>query len=147
MEKFFKNDNNIQSINNKIVKEVNLVKSIKSNYIIKRIFINIIPKIKLGIIKYNKTLQNKLGINFEYFKIISGKYKINGINGEGEEYTLDNNIKIFEGEYLNNKRNGKGKELTKEGKIIFEGEYLNGKKNGKGKEYNPKGEIIFEGEY
>ena len=50
----------------------------------------------------------------------------NNIKGsEGEEYTIDSNIKIFKGKYLNGKKNGKGKEYNYEGNLIFEGEYLN----------------------
>ena len=40
---------------------------------------------KLNIIKYNKYFQKQLSINIEYYKKISGKYKIDGINGNGEE--------------------------------------------------------------
>ena len=65
-------------------------------------------------IKYNKYLQKQLDISIEYFKCISGIYKINGINGNGKEYKLNPYTLIFEGEYLNGKKNGNGKEYFPE---------------------------------
>ena len=90
---------------------------------------------------YNKKLQKQLLIDLDYYKEISGKYKIGEINGKGKEYNIYNDELIFEGEYLNGKRNGKGKEYFNNGKLMFEGEYLNGKKNGKVKEYNYNGKF------
>ena len=128
--------------------EVNLYKSVKSFYIFKKIFLNLDERKKLNIVKYNRNLVTKFGINIDYVKKISGKYKINGINGYGEEYNQKTNYLIFEGEYLKGKRNGKGKEYNNDGKLIFEGEYLNGEKNGKVREYILNTNIlIFEGEY
>ena len=65
---------------------------------------------KLEMIKYNKYFQKQFEIDLEYYKKISGIYKINGINGYGKEYKLNANKLIFEGLYLNKRRNGKGKE-------------------------------------
>ena len=104
-------------------------------------------KDKLNIIKYNKYFQRILSIDIEYYKKISGKYKIDGINGYGQEYSLNIGQLIFEGEYKNKKRNGEGREYNSFGELIFEGEYLEGKRNGKGKEYDNDGELIFEGQY
>ena len=126
--------------------EVNLYKSVKSFYIFKKIFLNLDERKKLNIVKYNRKLVNKFGINIDYVKKISGKYKINGINGYGEEYNQKTNYLIFEGEYLKGKRNGKGKEYDNNSNLIFEGEYLNGKRN-YGKEYHKNGKLIFEGKY
>jgi len=121
-------------------------------------------KIKLDIIIYNSTLQEKLNIKIEDYKEFSGKRKEGKRNGYGKEYLIEHNSLIFEGEYNNNKRNGKGKEYDSY-KLIFEGEYLNGKrisgkgyddrgklifileKNGKGKKYYDNDNIQFEGEY
>jgi antitoxin component YwqK of YwqJK toxin-antitoxin module len=120
-------------------------------------------KQKLDIIIYNKQLQEKIEVNIEDYKKISGKYKIAQRTGKGVEFILNTNKLIFEGEYLNGKRNEKGKEYYKNSKLgkrngkgkeyryfrqlKFEGKYLNGKKSGKGKEYNQNKQIKFEGEY
>ena len=83
---------------------------------------------------YHKKLQKQLLIDLDYYKEISGKYKIGEINGKGKEYNIYNDELIFEGEYLNGKRNGKGKEYNiDDDELRFEGEYLNGKRNGKEK--------------
>ena len=112
-----------------------LLLKIKSDYIFYISFSFLNEKYKLNIIRYNKVLQKKLNIDINYFKKISGKYKII-VNGKGKEYLLDKNYIIFSGEYKNGKKNGKGKEYNEEGDLIFEGNYLNGKRNGKGIEYN-----------
>ena len=125
------------------------LKIIKSTKILKKIFFYIDEKIKLKIIKYNKSLQTKNEINIKNYKSFSDRYIKFITKFKGREYSLNNNHLLFKGEYLNGKRNGKGKEYNEfSGKLIFEGEYLNGKRNGKGKEYNEfSGKLIFEGEY
>ena len=133
-----------------------ILRDIKSSHIINKIFSYVNENRKLNIIKYNKSFQNILLINIEYYKKISGKYKINGINGNGEEYGLITDKIIFKGEYKNGKRNGKGKEYFHYGIferelgyfiynhcITFEGEYLNDKK-WNGKAYDEKGKEIYE---
>jgi len=129
----------------KLLKTVNLRKSLKSSYILKDIFSLLSEKKKLLIISYNKKYQAKLDIDIENFKKVCVKYIIREKNGNAKEYDKKDQL-IFEGEYLNLKRNGKGKEYKK-GKLIFEGEYSKGEKNGKGKEYNKLEDLIFEGEY
>ena len=146
MEMRIEHENLIKStINNN--KNLSPKESIKSSFILKKIFSFIYEKRKLNIIAYNKNYQILLGINIENYKISSGKIKINGINGYGKEILLETMETTFKGEYLNRKRNGKGKEhITRN--ITYKGEYLNGKRNGKGKEYyNYSKKIIFEGEY
>ena len=134
--------------NEKIIINISILeKSIKSLYIIKYIFSFIDETKKFSIVNYNKNLQKILNIDIEYYKIISGKYKIYEKDGMGKEFILGTNILIFEGEYKTGKRNGKGKEYYENGNLKFEGEYLNDVKNGKGKEYKIDGELIFEGEY
>ena len=130
MELSNQDKNNIlknESDNNK-----NLLKSIHSVNILKKILSNLKPKQKLYMIKYNKDIQNLLEINIQDYKKMSGKYKINGINGNGKEYLLDVNILIFEGEYKNGRKNGKGKEYDEKGRLKFEGDYINGEKKGDG---------------
>ena len=131
-----KNDNTISNISN-------LEKSIKSLYIIKYIFSFLDDTKKLILINYNKHLQNKLNIDIEYYKVISGKYKIYENNGKGKEFILGINTLIFEGQYKTGKRNGKGKEYYENGNLKFEGEYLNNKR-WKGIGYNIKGKIALE---
>ena len=125
------------------------ISNIKSSYILMEIFSYINKKRIYNIIIYNKTLQNRILIDIEDYKKISGKYKIGKKNGHGKEYKLDNtNLLIFEGQYLNGKRNGKGKEYDDNyGYILYEGEYLKGKRSGKGKEFNENGKLVYEGEY
>ena len=130
--------------NNNIIM-TNIIKNIN---ILFNIFSKIGEKKKLNLIKFNKSLQNKLCINLINYKFMSGKYKIFENNEKGKEYDGFSGILLFEGEYLNGKRNGKGKEYNDVGKLVFEGEYLNGKKwKGKGKEYHDIGILLFEGEY
>ena len=122
------------------------MENLKSKYIVKIIFSLIIEKVKLEMVKYNKSLQIKLDISIINYKIFSGKFIVDKNIGLTKEYSLNGEL-IYEGEYLKGKRNGKGKEYDSEGILIYEGEYLNGKKNGKGKVYDPKGNLIFVGEY
>ena len=124
------------------------LENIKSPYIIKKVFSSLNENRTFEILKYNKKYQNLFSLNIEFYKILSGRYKKDGINGPGQEFSLDTHNLIFEGDYLNGKRSGKGKEYTDRGsKLIFEGEYLNGKRNGQGKEYYDNGHLKFNGEY
>ena len=122
-------------------------KKIRSMKILKEIFKPIDDSKKLNIVKYNKKIQNNLGIKFSLYKIYSKKYIVVETDGKIKEYSRSNDDLLFEGEYLNGKRNGKGKEYYESDKIIFEGEYKNGKRNGKGKIYYNNGELKFEGEF
>ena len=122
-----------------------MLKKIRSNIISKKVFAYINEYKILKIIKYNKYIQKKLGIDIINYKLYQGKYIIYESKIKGKEYDFNNNL-IYEGEYLNGEKNRRGKEYKYE-KLIFEGEYLNGKRNGKGKEYNYDGHLIFEGEY
>ena len=123
------------------------LENIKSPYIIKKVFSSLNENRTFEILKYNKKYQNLFSLNIEFYKILSGRYKKDGINGPGQEFLLDNDNLIFEGDYLNGKRNGKGKEYTNWGnELMFEGEYVNGKRNGKGKEYYYN-KLLIEGEY
>ena len=123
-----------------------MLDNIKSKYIIK-LFFSVLDEIKkLTIVKYNKSLQDKLEINLINYKIFIGRYIKFENEQKMKEYNVINDSIAFEGEYLNGKRNGKGKEYNVDGKLIFEGIYLNGKRNGHGKEYD-KNKLIFEAEY
>ena len=126
---------------------INLLNNINSLYILNEIFSFLNAKRELNIIIYNKQMQEKLLIDIEDYKIITGKYKTGEKNGKGNEYLLNLNLLKFEGEYSNGKRNGKGKEYYAKSNLKFAGEYKNGKRVGKGEEYYDNGKLKFKGEY
>ena len=124
-----------------------MFKNIRSALIYKNIFSYIRDKKTLKIINHNKTLQNKINIDFNLYMIYSGKYV--EYLGEGIVRIFDaynNNDIIYEGEYSDGKKNGKGKEYVFN-KLKYEGEFLKGKRNGKGKEYDDDDNLEFSGEY
>lgn len=141
-----KSNNNI-IIKNDNINNINLQYSIKSAYIIKKVFLFINEKIKLELIIYNKKLQNLFNIELRDYKKKSNKYRIIDKNGLGKEFILDTNKLLFEGKYQKNKRNGIGKEFYENGRIKFEGKYLNGKRNGEGQKLYENGKLKFKGEY
>ena len=125
-----------------------MLENIKSVYFIKNLFYNLTPLTQLKIVKYNKSLQNKIDITLMNYKLLSERYIVQEENGKTKEFSLFDNQLLFEGEYLNGKRNGKGKEYLLSGRfgyidMIFEGEYLNGKRNGKGKLYSYRNDILI----
>ena len=130
-----------------------MIENIKSLYITKLLFSFIQEVTKLHLARFNKCLQNKLGLSLINYKLFSG-YKIEySSKNYGKQYGGNY---IYEGEFLNGKKNGKGKEYYNQNILAFEGEYLNGKRNGKGKEYYNKrdddyddesNKLKFEGEY
>ena len=101
----------------KIYHSANLINLIKSNYILKNVFSNLYEKRKLKLLIYNKNIQDKLGLNLEYFKTISGKEHFGGRNEIGIEYKLDTKKIIFKGQYKNGIKNGKGKDIMKMKKL------------------------------
>ena len=122
-----------------------MLNNIKSLFIEKRIFIVLSNIRKLNLIKYNRSLQNKLNIDINNYRIYSRRF-LKYEDGIWKEYDCLRGL-IYEGKYLRGKRNGEGKEYNRFGKLIFEGNYLFGKKNGKINEYYDFGKIKFEGEY
>ena len=76
----------------------NKIEKIKSPFILKNILSLISFNKKPELINYNKKLQSKLLIGFEYYKITSYKYKIGERDGKGKEYMKNTDILIFEGE-------------------------------------------------
>ena len=134
---------------------INLKESIKSKYLIKKIFSFISEKKKLKIIIYNKKYQDLFAIKLENYQNISERYIEGKRNGKGKEFSSKDGKLLFEGEYKNGKRHGKGKEYIyfpnwplKE--LKFEGYYLNGRKHGKGREYDYFDfgiKFTFDGEY
>ena len=101
-----------------------MLNKIKSKFFYAFIFECISEKVKLDIIKCNKSLQKSINIKLLNYKLLSGKYIIKESNEIWKLYNAFNNILIFKGNYLN----GKGKEYYLDGKLLSEGEYLNNKK-------------------
>ena len=62
----------------------NLRKIMKSQFIIKKIFLNLNDKRKIFMIRYNKFYNKLLGVNIELYKKISGALRIGESNGYGE---------------------------------------------------------------
>ena len=127
-------------------KFLNLKNAVKSQYILKQIFLYLSEKKKLFLIRYNKFYNKLLGINIEHYKKISGKIRLGEKNGFGKELDLSSFSLLYKGYFVNGKKHGKGKEYSYN-RLKYEGEYLNGKRNGKGIEYSSEGKILFEGEY
>ena len=106
---------------------IDLIKNVKSSFILNIIFSFLDISIKLQIIKYNKSHQKKLNIDIVDYIELSGRY-IKYFNGKGIEMLLKKNIKIFEGEYLNDRKwKGEGEEYDNFGQLIFKGKYSDGK--------------------
>ena len=123
-----------------------MLNNIKS-YFFNRLMFSFIEKLrKLKILKYNKTLQNRLDINIKHYIFNSGRYIIYDSKGKGKEYNGYIDSLIYEGEYLNGERNGKGKEYDNLGNLIYEGDFKNGKRDGQGKLYKNK-ILFYEGEF
>ena len=120
-----------------------MLNNIKSLFFVKDTFRIVADGVKLDIIKYCKSLQNKLGISLINYKLFTKKYLINENNGSVKEYNILDNKLLYEGEYLNGKRNGTGKEYYYDGNIYFEGEYLNGIR-WNGKAYDIKNNALYE---
>ena len=124
-----------------------MLKNIKSQYILSFIFSYTNEKIKLNLLKYNKTLQNKLNINITTYKNFARKYIIYENKEKAKIYNIDTNKIIYEGNVLKGGiKNGYGIEYDNYGGVIFIGEFLEGKRK-KGKEYYENGDVKFEGEY
>ena len=112
-----------------------MLNNIKSDFFNRLLFSFIEKLTKLKILKYNKSLQNRLEINIKHYIVNSGRYIIYDSKGKGKEYDGYTDVLIYEGEYLNGQRNGQGKEYDKLGKLVYEGEFKKGKRDGQGKVY------------
>ena len=83
-----KHKKNVIKVNNISEKSINLIKLIRSKYIITDIFSYLPEEKKLKIISYNKKLQNYLDIDIKNYKIISDRYRVGNRNGKGKEYAV-----------------------------------------------------------
>ena len=124
------NNTNYNKENYSISENKKYLSDIKSNVIIRKIFSFCNEKDKLKIVKYNKNLQNKMGVKLINYKLFTGIYieYESKEKGKGKEYFGYNGKLRFKGKYLNGKRNGRGKEYNYYDIKVFEGEYLNGEK-------------------
>ena len=84
--------------------KINYLKNINSPFVRKELFSFLNKKEILDIIIYNKEYQMMLSFDIKDYKIMSGKYKIEGKNGKVKEYLIETDDLVFEGEYLNKKK-------------------------------------------
>ena len=89
------------------------INRINNFYNTKEILSFLEPWKKLDIIIYNRKLQEKIKVNIEDYKRLSGKFKKGEKNGKGCIYILNTDILIFEGEFIN------GKKMEKEKNILI----------------------------
>ena len=87
-------------------KNKDITKSVKSFYVLKGIFSYLDENMQLKLFAHNKSLQKEYGFDLDYYKKVSGKYKILEKNGNGKEYDLKTKKLLFKGEYINGKKNG-----------------------------------------
>ena len=66
--------NSSSELNKDITKSKEILKNIKSNYILKKIFNNFSKKYSLYLIKYSKYIKNRLKISIKDYKEYSGTY-------------------------------------------------------------------------
>ena len=64
----------------------------------------------MKLVKYNKSLQNKLNVTLFNYKELSRRFIEYEDKRKGKEYNVYNDKLLYEGEFLNGIRNGKGKE-------------------------------------
>ena len=132
-----------------------MLQRIKATYFYQKLFSHTDEKIKLDLVKHNKSLQKILDISLIDYRILSGKYIIYEGERIGKIYNAYNDKILFEGEFLKGKKNGKWKGYDDYGNIISIEEYSNGKKILKEKEikegfeyqYNNKHQLLYEGEF
>ena len=89
------------------------INRINNFYNTKEILSFLEPWKKLDIIIYNMKLQEKIKVNIEDYKRLSGKFKKGEKNGKGCIYILNTDILIFEGEFINGKKMEKEKNIIK----------------------------------
>ena len=98
-----------------------MLENIKSIYTSKNIFSFISEEKKLNLMKYNKLLQQKYEIDIYNYKIFSGKYIREEINGISKIYNAYTDTLIFEGEYLKGEKMEKGKNIMKKVNYYMKG--------------------------
>ena len=73
-----------------------MLKNVKSSYFLRIIFCYTDEKLKLELIKYNKSFQENMNISLINYKYFSGRYIEYELNGKGKEYYYHGQL-IFEG--------------------------------------------------
>ena len=116
--------NNASKENNKeneIVKTNSIIESIKSRYILSKIYNNMTKKKKLQIVKYNKKIQNRINLSVNDYKEYSETFTPINIeiiptkNKYGKFIDIDKNDRLFYHIYFNdNKEEIKNKYRIKE---------------------------------
>ena len=76
-----------------------MLKNIKSNNLLKKIFFHLNDRKKFKLIAHNKNIQNILNIDIIDFQIFSGKYIKFDEKSKIKEYNSYNDNLIYEGEY------------------------------------------------
>ena len=113
------------------MKSSNVLSNLKSNYLLRNLFDNLLKKSSLEIVKYNKNMQNRMNINIDTYKEYSQIYssielEIKPINNKrGVFINFDNKNKNYFHIYFDNKEETKinyvtGKEQIKTIKIIID---------------------------
>ena len=95
------------------MKSSNVLSNLKSNYLLRNLFDNLLKKSSLEIVKYNKNMQNRMNINIDTYKEYSQIYssielEIKPINNKrGVFINFDNKNKIYYHIYFDNKEETK----------------------------------------
>ena len=104
-----------------------MLENIKSTYFLKIVFFHLEEALKLEIVKYNKSLKNKIGLSLINYKEFTDRFIEYSSETSGIEYNTEDKM-IYNGGFLNGKRNGNGREYNINQVKTFEGEYVKGKK-------------------
>ena len=89
-----------------------MLKRIKSNVIIKKIFLSLKLKVKLKMINYNKSLQRRCSVDINIYKKNAKKYIEKDEKGNNLIFSPKNNFLVYKGGYVNGKKQGFGKEFA-----------------------------------
>ena len=114
-------------------KSNSILKKIKSNYFLERIFNNILKKNSLEIVKYNKNIQNRINLSIKDYKDYSEKFSSIEIeiipynNQYGQFINIRENEKIFyhiffndNSEEIKNKYTIRKKDKVRKIKIVID---------------------------
>ena len=98
-----------------------IIENIKSGYILSKIYNNIPIKKKLGIVKYNKKIQNRLNLSIKDYKEYYEEIEIEIIPCKkkyGEFINIKKNDKLYYHIYFNDNK----EEIKNKYKIDYEGD-------------------------
>ena len=85
------------------VESKDVFKNLRSNYILKKVFYNLLKKKSLDIIKYNNNIKERMNINVEDYKECSGliEIEIKPIKNESGKFININENKVYYHIYFN----------------------------------------------